>query len=705
MKIFISYNHKDQELFEALEIRLRSLRNIFPDIDAWSDQRIQAGNDWHGEIQEALKAAQVVILLVSPDFMASHYIRDNELTLALERAARDECIVVPVLLRSTPLWDQSAFGRLQVLPTGGKHIKSWLDADEAWTDVVTKLVEMVESRGVLKEKDAPEVERLKKWLKNKPRGVAKVIATRAALRVLPMVGDNKAAKKLNGSLHVRSPFVAFRRILVSVIATGGNDTEDSRRAARGAVRPVGKIAAASAAFVFLANRATPAVAARAAVRAAAYTKTATVTAIKAAVEAASADRVSFWRTVDADCRQFDAGKSAAEVMRLPIWHGPPPDWARQAWRETTDRPELRDAGFAPWLRWYEAAAAFDAPETEDYFGPELSHKIALQPEEWWDRGVVAVNADIAEWLAPLKADEMRQSPAARRFGAVDRRIDLLPPDPQPLNPRMAEILLAELRDKAAQLRERLQGHNAVDPRAGQALDNLLTALPQQAEGLEPGLLLSRSRSVETLLRAFTEGNEAELFPGAVAEIADVVESLGDLKACYPEIRDIERERRAQQVQQIGLPVVMQGVQALADGAAQADCAVTDPAQAALRDVADQAKNAATEKLQEELAGDAMAVGHNFVKASVQWALREAKDIGAGVYKSVKPKIKKGLEQAVLGSIAALLGSVSSTVGAIFYLAANGQTKMLFDAAKRIIDRAVKAGEQTPPPASPPPEEG
>lgn len=388
-------------------------------------------------------------------------------------------------------------------------------------------------------------------------------------------------------------------------------------------------------------------------------------------------------------------------MRLPIWHGQTPDWARAAWRDVAESQELLDAGFAPWLRWYEAAAAFDAPETEDYFGPELSRQIALQPNDWWDRGAAAVNADIAEWLAPLKADEMRQSPAARRFGAVDGRIDLLPADPQPLNPKTAEILLAELRDKAAQLRGRLQGNNAVDPRAGQALDRLLTALPPQAAALEPGLLLSRGRSVETLLRAFTEGNEAELFPGAVAEIADVVESLGDLKACYPEIREIERERRAQQVQKIGLPVVLQGAQALADGAAQADGAVADPAQAALRDVAEEAKSAATEKLQEELAGDAMAVGHNFVKASVQWALREAKDIGTKAYKGFKPKAVKGLEQAGLGSIATLLSCIHPAVGAIFFLAANGQTKMLFDAARRILDRLAKAGEQTPPAAVPP----
>lgn len=521
---------------------------------------------------------------------------------------------------------------------------------------------------------------LEAWLEGKSRDVAQAVATRAALRVLPLAGGGAAAMKLDAPLRIRLLFAASRCLLVSSVATDGNATEDISRAA---------------AFAYSAAAGTVDVAA---LRAAAYAAVAAAGAYVGGVAAAAAaaDPDSVWAAVDADCRQFDAGKSADEVMRLPIWHGAPPDWARAAWREMAESQELRDAGFAPWLRWYEAAAAFDAPAAQDYFGPELSSKIALQPDAWWERGAEAVNADIADWLAPVKADEMRQSPAARRFGAVDGRIDLLPPDPQPSNPRMAETLLAEFRRKAAQLRGRLQGHNAVDPRAGQALDELLNVLPQQAAALEPGLLLSRGRSVDTLLRGFTEGDEAALFPGAVAEIADVVESLEDLKACYPEIREIERERRAQQVVKIGVTVVVQGVQTLAAGAAQSGGAVEPPAQAALQDAADQAKNAPTEKLQEELAGDAMAAGHNFVKAAVPWALREAKDIGAGAHKGFKQKTIDGLAQVGLASVAALLANIHPAVGEVFHLAANGQTKMLFDAVKRIVDRALNGEDKTPP---------
>lgn len=161
MKIFISYSHVDDELFKALDVRLRGLDDIFPDIDAWSDQRLLASDDWHKEIQAALNAAQVVVLLVSPEFKASRYIRDHELAPALERHGRGECLVVPVIVRDTPLWERSKFAHLQALPartppqTGTTPLTLWADRDSAWANVVRELVKMAEEKGLLGKKPPP----------------------------------------------------------------------------------------------------------------------------------------------------------------------------------------------------------------------------------------------------------------------------------------------------------------------------------------------------------------------------------------------------------------------------------------------------------------------------------------------------------------------------------------------------------------------
>jgi formylglycine-generating enzyme required for sulfatase activity len=78
------------------------------------------------------------LLLISSDFLASDYCYSFELKRALERHASQEACVIPVILRSCD-WKNTGFGKLQVLPTDGKAIKSWSDLDEAFTDVVRGL--------------------------------------------------------------------------------------------------------------------------------------------------------------------------------------------------------------------------------------------------------------------------------------------------------------------------------------------------------------------------------------------------------------------------------------------------------------------------------------------------------------------------------------------------------------------------------------
>src|SRR5215467_8015076 len=83
-------------------------------IDVWHDRNISAGSDWEQEIKEQLNAAQIILLLVSPDFMASNYINNVELKRAIERHQRGEARVIPIILR--PVDWQGILGHLQVLP-------------------------------------------------------------------------------------------------------------------------------------------------------------------------------------------------------------------------------------------------------------------------------------------------------------------------------------------------------------------------------------------------------------------------------------------------------------------------------------------------------------------------------------------------------------------------------------------------------------
>lgn len=77
--------------------------------------------------------AQIILLLVSPDFMDSDYCYRKEMKQALERDQRREARVIPIILRHV-YW-QGILGNLQALPTDAKPVKSWPDIDEAFFDV------------------------------------------------------------------------------------------------------------------------------------------------------------------------------------------------------------------------------------------------------------------------------------------------------------------------------------------------------------------------------------------------------------------------------------------------------------------------------------------------------------------------------------------------------------------------------------------
>ena len=141
LTLFISYSHKDDVLREKLEAHLALLkrRGLF---DVWHDRKIGAGREWIGKINDALERADVVLLLVSADFLASDYCQDKELTRAMERHAQGTARVVPVILRACD-WEGSAFGKLQALPRDGKPIDGHPDGmDSALKQVAVALREI-----------------------------------------------------------------------------------------------------------------------------------------------------------------------------------------------------------------------------------------------------------------------------------------------------------------------------------------------------------------------------------------------------------------------------------------------------------------------------------------------------------------------------------------------------------------------------------
>lgn len=109
-------------------------------IETWHDRRIGAGNEFAGSIDQELERADIILLLVSPDFLASNYCYAIEMKRALERHEGGTARVIPVILRPCD-WLDAPFGKLLAVPRDGKPVTKWPDLDDAFLDVVQQIKE------------------------------------------------------------------------------------------------------------------------------------------------------------------------------------------------------------------------------------------------------------------------------------------------------------------------------------------------------------------------------------------------------------------------------------------------------------------------------------------------------------------------------------------------------------------------------------
>jgi hypothetical protein len=131
--VFFSYSHADEGLRDQLETQLAMLKRQGV-IETWHDRRIGAGQNIDHAIDDHINTADIMLLLVSADFIASDYCYDVEMTRAMERHHAGEAVVIPVILRACD-WHHAPFGKLNATPRDGKPITQWPDIDDAFLQV------------------------------------------------------------------------------------------------------------------------------------------------------------------------------------------------------------------------------------------------------------------------------------------------------------------------------------------------------------------------------------------------------------------------------------------------------------------------------------------------------------------------------------------------------------------------------------------
>jgi Trypsin-like peptidase domain/TIR domain len=146
-EIFFSYAEEDEKLVNELRKQLSLLkrRNLITD---WYAGKIvpQPGVEPDAEILSHLNSADIILLLISPDFIFSQQLNDVDVKRAMERHDAKEATVIPVLLRPTSdLEEDAPFGKLLSIPRNGRPVTEWSNRDAAFAEIAKEIRNVVEA--------------------------------------------------------------------------------------------------------------------------------------------------------------------------------------------------------------------------------------------------------------------------------------------------------------------------------------------------------------------------------------------------------------------------------------------------------------------------------------------------------------------------------------------------------------------------------
>lgn len=142
LKIFIIYAREDKSYKDDL---LKSLKLLQTQglIEPWHDSDIKPGDEWDKEIKAHLRAADIILPIISFDFFDSDYIHRVEIVEAFERYDRGEALIIPIIADSCPWTDYPRLKDFQALPAEGRPIDDWLDRKKAMSSIYEGMKEII----------------------------------------------------------------------------------------------------------------------------------------------------------------------------------------------------------------------------------------------------------------------------------------------------------------------------------------------------------------------------------------------------------------------------------------------------------------------------------------------------------------------------------------------------------------------------------
>ncbi len=390
------------------------------------------------------------------------------------------------------------------------------------------------------------------WLKDKPKEWFQAIATRSALRVLPLAFPDK--------VHAYDSFRYSFLALTFARHTDRISIEQLTKVTARAKDIDSDVCLASlGAFVSYID--TDYLGCAAGAINSALTS---ASLANAATEYKAALRDDFHSLVVLGNRE--PAESARRLHLRPLWPNGAPQGLIGVWKELVHSHDTANEHYAPWIEWYEALLPIDpTAKPTNIFGEALTIRIATQPNKWWDRPPAEVNADIARWLeeergrnpstsAPPSGDPRSVAVISSAIDAVrkaepaplpiyqwdGRQIEGRDPAAEPADSAVAETALREARRLCRKALTGLAGRN-VDTRPEQdAVNELLEVLPESPDSVDPFLLASRTDGVKDLVERHEKNRgESCLDLHDLHNLAQAARVGRQLAALFPVATDME----------------------------------------------------------------------------------------------------------------------------------------------------------------------
>ncbi|OWY22947.1 TIR domain-containing protein [Sphingobacteriales bacterium UPWRP_1] len=172
LKLFIAYAGQDAAYCHQLRQHLAALERM-EQVQIWYDGEIVAGQDWETELLNHLQTADIILLLVSPDFIASDFCYETLFPIAIKMHKSQTATVVPVIIRQC-IWEETLLGKMKPLPKNGvppTNPAIWSSPDDGYAHIAHELSLMVnaelQKRGLLPQEEGSVTRPINKFKQGK----------------------------------------------------------------------------------------------------------------------------------------------------------------------------------------------------------------------------------------------------------------------------------------------------------------------------------------------------------------------------------------------------------------------------------------------------------------------------------------------------------------------------------------------------------